>query len=136
MISTVAVVLYSHNLALGVLTGVLLSSLYFAKKIAMYQKVSLLKENNSFNYIIKGQVFFASANKFIRSFIFDKNIKKVNIDVSDAHFWDLSAVTALDRIVEKYKKTGVVVNVTGLNLASKTIVNKLSEVENKEINIL
>ena len=136
MISTVAVVLYSHNLALGVLTGVLLSSLYFAKKIAMYQKVSLLKENNSFNYIIKGQVFFASANKFIRSFIFDKNIKKVNIDVSDAHFWDLSAVTALDRIVEKYKKTGVVVNVTGLNLASKTIVNKLSEVEDKEINIL
>ena len=136
MISTVAVVLYSHNLALGVLTGVLLSSLYFAKKIAMYQKVSLLKENNSFNYIIKGQVFFASANKFIRSFIFDKNVKKVNIDVSDAHFWDLSAVTALDRIVEKYKKTGVVVNVTGLNLASKTIVNKLSEVENKEINIL
>lgn len=136
MISTVAVVLYSHNLALGVLTGVLLSSLYFAKKIAMYQKVSLLKENKSFNYIIKGQVFFASANKFIRSFIFDKNIKKVNIDVSDAHFWDLSAVTALDRIVEKYKKTGVVVNVTGLNLASKTIVNKLSEVENKEINIL
>ena len=108
----------------------------FAKKIAMYQKVSLLKENNSFNYIIKGQVFFASANKFIRSFIFDKNVKKVNIDVSDAHFWDLSAVTALDRIVEKYKKTGVVVNVTGLNLASKTIVNKLSEVENKEINIL
>tara|TARA_S200000501_G_scaffold300567_1_gene287603 strand:+ start:222 stop:1676 length:1455 start_codon:yes stop_codon:yes gene_type:complete len=136
MISTVAVVLYSHNLALGVLTGVLLSSLYFAKKIAMYQKVSLLKENKSFNYIIKGQVFFASANKFIRSFIFDKNVKKVNIDVSDAHFWDLSAVTALDRIVEKYKKTGVVVNVTGLNLASKTIVNKLSEVENKEINIL
>ena len=136
MISTVAVVLYSHNLALGVLTGVLLSSLYFAKKIAMYQKVSLLKENKYFNYIIKGQVFFASANKFIRSFIFDKNVKKVNIDVSDAHFWDLSAVTALDRIVEKYKKTGVVVKVTGLNLASKTIVNKLSEVENKEINIL
>ncbi len=136
MISTVAVVLYSHNLALGVLTGVLLSSLYFAKKIAMYQKISLLKKNNSFYYTIKGQVFFASANKFIRSFVFDKKTKKINIDVSEAHFWDLSAVTALDRIVKKYKNTGAKVNVIGLNLASKTIVNKLSEVENKEIDIL
>ena len=66
MVCTVIVVLYSHNLALGVLTGVLLSSLYFAKKVAMYQKVDLNKKNNILDYKIKGQVFFASANKFIK----------------------------------------------------------------------
>ena len=136
MVCTVIVVLYSHNLALGVLTGVLLSSLYFAKKVAMYQKVDLIKKKNILDYKIKGQVFFASANKFIKSFVFDGNIKKVNIDVSEAHFWDLSAVAALDRVVNKYKKKNIIINVIGLNLASKTIVSKLSEVENKNMDIL
>ena len=136
MICTVLVVLYSHNLALGVLTGVLLSSLYFAKKVAMYQKVDLIKKSNTFDYKIKGQVFFASANKFIKAFVFDEKIKKVNIDVSEAHFWDLSAVAALDRVVDKYKKKNIIINVIGLNLASKTIVSKLSEVENKNMDIL
>ena len=68
--------------------------------------------------------------------MFDKKITKVNIDVSDAHFWDLSAVTALDRVVDKYKKKNIIINIIGLNLASKTIVSKLSEVENKNMDIL
>ncbi|MDA9654911.1 SulP family inorganic anion transporter [Pelagibacteraceae bacterium] len=136
MICTVLVVLYSHNLALGVLTGVLLSSLYFAKKVAMYQEVDLINKSNTSEYKIKGQVFFASANKFIKSFKFDDKIKKVNIDVSDAHFWDLSAVAALDRVVDKYRKKNIITNVIGLNLASKTIVTKLSEVEKQNIDIL
>ena len=136
MICTVLVVLYSHNLALGVLTGVLLSSLYFAKKVAMYQKVVLINKNNTSEYKIKGQVFFASANKFTKSFKFDEKIKNVNIDVSEAHFWDLSAVVALDRVVYKYRKKNIITNVIGLNLASKTIVTKLSEVEKKNIDIL
>jgi sulfate permease, SulP family len=136
MICTVLVVLYSHNLALGVLTGVLLSSLYFAKKVAMYQKVDLINKNNTSEYKIKGQVFFASANKFIKSFKFEEKIKNVNIDVSEAHFWDLSAVAALDRVVDKYRKKNIITNVIGLNLASKTIVTKLSEVEKKNIDIL
>jgi len=124
MICTVLVVLYSHNLALGVLTGVLLSSLYFAKKVAMYQKVDLINKSNTSEYKIKGQVFFASANKFIKSFKFEEKIKNVNIDVSEAHFWDLSAVAALDRVVDKYRKKNIITNVIGLNLASKTIVTK------------
>ena len=136
MICTVLVVLYSHNLALGVLTGVLLSSLYFAKKVAMYQKVDLINKNNTSEYKIKGQVFFASANKFIKSFKFEEKIKNVNIDVSEAHFWDLSAVAALDRVVDKYRKKNIITNVIGLNLASKTIVTKLSEVDKKNIDIL
>ncbi|MDA9558976.1 SulP family inorganic anion transporter [Alphaproteobacteria bacterium] len=136
MICTVLVVLYSHNLALGVLTGVLLSSLYFAKKVAMYQKVDLINKSNTSEYKIKGQVFFASANKFMKSFKFDDKIKNVNIDVSEAHFWDLSAVAALDRVVDKYRKKNITTNVIGLNLASKTIVTKLSEVEKKNIDII
>ena len=136
MLCTVLVVLYSHNLALGVLTGVLLSSLYFAKKVAMYQKVDLINKSNTSEYKIKGQVFFASANKFMKSFKFDDKIKNVNIDVSEAHFWDLSAVAALDRVVDKYRKKNIITNVIGLNLASKTIVTKLSEVEKKNIDIL
>ena len=102
----------------------------------MYQKVDLINKKNTLEYKIKGQVFFASANKFIKSFKFDEKIKNVNIDVSEAHFWDLSAVVALDRVVDKYRKKNIVTNVIGLNLASKTIVTKLSEVKKKNIDIL
>ncbi len=137
MISTVIVVLYTHNLALGVLTGVLLSSLSFAKKVAMYQTVNISIKTNTIQYVIKGQVFFASSNKFMRSFNYAKTKKTVLIDVSESHFWDLSAVVALDRVVDKYKRENIKVKVVGLNKASQTIMSKLSENEsNKKIRIL
>ena len=72
----------------------------------------------------------------MKSFKFDDKIKNVNIDVSEAHFWDLSAVAALDRVVDKYRKKNIITNVIGLNLASKTIVTKLSEVEKKNLDII
>ena len=129
MLSTVAVVLYTHNLALGVLTGVLLSALYFAKKIALYQSIKIKTVDNRKIYTVHGQVFFASANKFTASFDYADNYKEVIIDLSEAHFWDLSAVIALDKVVEKFQKRGADVTTIGLNAASKTIMSKLSEQE-------
>ena len=129
MLCTVIVVLYTHNLALGVLTGVLLSALYFAKKIALYQTIEKEIMNDTKIYHVHGQVFFASANKFMTSFDYDDAYKKITIDLNQAHFWDLSAVAALDRVIEKFHKREVEVSTIGLNAASQTIVSKLSEQE-------
>jgi len=73
-----------------------------------------------------GQVFFASAERFIGSFDFKEVIEKVRIDVSRAHFWDITAVSALDKVVVKFRREGTEVEVIGLNEASATMVDKFA----------
>ncbi|QIO07151.1 SulP family inorganic anion transporter [Acinetobacter shaoyimingii] len=126
MIATVVVVVATHNLAYGVLIGVLLSALFFANKIERYMAVqSVLDDAESTRtYIVKGQVFFSSADKFTAAFDFKEAISKVVIDVSQAHFWDVSAVAAVDKVVIKFKREGTEVELIGMNKASQTMVEK------------
>ncbi len=127
MFATVAVVVLSHDLAIGVFVGVLLSSLFFAKKVSKLLKVESQKSTSDGkrNYKVYGQVFFASADSFADSFDFKEVIQEVTIDLVDAHFWDISAVAALDKVVLKFRREGTVVNLIGLNEASATIVDRL-----------
>ncbi|QEY58283.1 SulP family inorganic anion transporter [Pseudomonas sp. C27(2019)] len=128
MIATVGVVLATHNLALGVLAGVLLSTLFFANKIARLMIIKLEHADASapLHYQVIGQVFFASAEKFIASFDFSYAAEKVVIDLTRAHFWDISAVSALDNVVIKYQRQGAEVEIIGMNEASKTVIDKFA----------
>jgi SulP family sulfate permease len=127
MVATVVVVVWTHNLALGVGVGVLFSALSFARKVAQVIRVSseydAVTETRS--YQVQGQVFFASAPDFIGGFDFKEAAAKVRIDVSRAHFWDLTSVGALDRVVLKFRREGTEVEILGLNEASATIVDRL-----------
>lgn len=126
MIATVVVVVWTHNLALGVFVGVLLASLFFANKIShfLYAESALNGDDNQRVYYIHGQVFFNSADKFLGFFDFKEVLEKVVIDLSRAHFWDISAVHALDTAVLKFRREGAEVEVRGLNEASETIVDR------------
>ena len=126
MISTVAIVLITSNLALGVLVGVLLSALFFANKISRYMAVdsSYDKASRTRTYLVKGQVFFSSADKFIDSFDFKEVLSKVVLDVSQAHFWDVSAVAAVDKVILKFRRDGTPIEVIGMNKASQTMVDR------------
>jgi SulP family sulfate permease len=73
-----------------------------------------------------GQVFFASADRFVAAFDFKEVIDKVSIDVSRAHFWDITAVSALDKVVVKFRREGTEVEVVGLNEASATMVDRFA----------
>lgn len=128
MVTTVAVVLATHNLALGVLAGVLLATLFFANKIArlMVIKQAQADVHAPLHYQVIGQVFFASAEKFAESFDFSLAADKVLIDLTRAHFWDISAVSALDNVVIKYQRLGAEVSVVGMNEASKTVIDKFA----------
>ena len=128
MTTTVAVVLATHNLALGVLAGVLLSTLFFANKIArlMVIQQEQVEPNAPLHYQVIGQVFFASAEKFLESFDFSLAAEKVVIDLTRAHFWDITAVSALDSIVIRYQRLGAEVSVIGMNEASKTVIDKFA----------
>ncbi|RKF17766.1 SulP family inorganic anion transporter [Alginatibacterium sediminis] len=126
MIATVVVVVWTHNLAIGVLVGVLLAGLFFANKVShfMYVDSKLSEDQNLRSYDVVGQVFFVSSTKFNESFDFKEVVEKVVIDVSRAHFWDISAVAALDKVVLRFRREGAEVEVTGLNQASETIVDR------------
>ncbi|MCF7788880.1 MAG: SulP family inorganic anion transporter [Prosthecobacter sp.] len=127
MISTVLVVVLTHNLALGVGVGVLLSALSFARKVAHFLRVSsaLDEAGGCRTYTIVGQLFFASAAGFVREFDFKETVAKVRLDVTHAHLWDLTAVASLDKVVLKFRREGKEVEVLGLNEASATIVDRL-----------
>ncbi|ABV37170.1 sulfate transporter [Shewanella sediminis HAW-EB3] len=125
MLATVVIVVVTHNLAIGVFIGVLLASLFFANKISRMMVVrDDIANSDSREYRVVGQVFFASSDKFIESFDFKEVLETVTIDLSAAHFWDVSAVSALDKVVIKFRREGTQVNLIGMNQATSTIVDK------------
>jgi SulP family sulfate permease len=78
------------------------------------------------DYRIEGQLFFASAEEFLAAFDLSEALEKVRIDLTHAHIWDLTGVNAIDRIVLKFRRAGVAVEVIGLNQASATIMDKFA----------
>ena len=128
MIATVVTVVYTHNLAIGVLVGVLLSGIFFAGKIAQLFNVttSISKDGRVRTYIVEGQLFYGSVEDFMNAFDFKEALDKVVIDVSLAHIWDISSVQALDMAVLKFRRDGAEVEIVGMNAASETIVDKLA----------
>ena len=127
MITTVVIVVFTHNLALGVFVGVLMSALFFARKVARFFDVetSLSEGGKHRTYTVYGQVFFASAANFSRRFDFKEGLEKVTIDLTHAHFWDLTGVGALDKVVLNFRRQGLEVTLLGMNEASATIVDTL-----------
>lgn len=128
MLATVTGVLFTHNLAIGVGLGVLLSGIFFAWKIAQLFEVTseLSEDGTARTYRVRGQLFFASADDFTAAFDFKEVLRSVVIDVTDAHIWDISSVAALDMVVLKFRREGADVGIVGLNAASETIVDKLA----------
>jgi SulP family sulfate permease len=128
MIVTVMTTVLTHNLAAGVGAGVILSALFFAYKVSQQLEITstLDASGEECTYTVRGQLFFVSASDFADSFDFREVLKKVRIDVSHAHFWDLSAVSALDRVVLKFRREGAEVEIFGLNEASKTLVLRIA----------
>ena len=126
MLATVAVTVATHDLAQGVLTGVLLSGFFFAHKVGRILRIDSAScdEGKARRYTIFGQVFVASAVSFSQACDYQEVIDKVYIDVSRAHFWDITAVSSLDKIVIKFRREGTEVEVIGLNEASATMVDR------------
>ena len=127
MVVTVIVVVATHNLAIGVFVGVLLASLFFANKIGRFMVVKSQEESEDVRtYQVVGQVFFASSDQFVQSFDFKEVLSKVTIDLSHAHFWDITSVSALDKVVIKFRREGAAVDIIGMNEATKTVVDKFA----------
>ena len=128
MLATVTTVLATHDLAKGVIVGVLLSGIFFAGKVARLVAVEkqASADGTGIDYRVSGQVFFASTESFLAAFAFDERPARVTIDLTHAHFWDISAIGALDKAVLRFRAGGADVTVRGLNQASATLVDRFA----------
>nr|WP_198382510.1 SulP family inorganic anion transporter [Roseomonas sp. KE2513] len=126
MLATVAVTVLTHNLAAGVTVGVLLSGVFFAFKVTQLMSVSSEYEaaTDTRTYHVMGQVFFASADIMADEFDMRDAARRVRIDLTAAHLWDVTAVGALENVVSKLRRHGAAVDVIGLNTASAILVDR------------
>jgi SulP family sulfate permease len=138
MLATVATVVATADLAKGVLVGVLLSGVFFAGKVSRLSRVTsaLAADGRSRTYKVEGQVFFASAGTFADAIDVNELVDHILIDVGAAHFWDISAVQALDRVVLKGRRHGRTMEVVGLNAASATMVERFATHDKEEATAL
>lgn len=128
MLTTVVVVVATHDLSLGVLAGVLLSGIFFAGKVQRMFGVERIEaaDGTQATYRVTGEIFFASVERFTRAFHSVGRPQRIVIDVTGAHFWDISGVGALDKIVARLRRDGRDVEVIGYNRASADIVDRFA----------
>jgi SulP family sulfate permease len=128
MVVTVATTVATHNLAIGVGAGVIVAMVAFARKVAHLVEVTSVTDPDGSTeiYAVTGQLFFASSNDLVHFFDYEGDPDKVIIDLSDAHIWDASTVSALDAIEEKYTARGKTVEFIGLNHPSAELHGELT----------
>lgn len=125
MLITVIIVVVTHDLSKGVIAGVILSAIFFVAKISRLE-VRKRQASGKVVFDVKGQLFFASSEGFIKSFDFNVSDQQIVIDFSNAHIWDDSGVGAVDRVVIKYRENNNEVTVKGLDASSKKIIDRLA----------
>ena len=128
MLVTVIITIATHNLAAGVVAGVLLSGVFFTFKVANMLQVrgSLDEADDLYTWTVSGQVFFASADALIEAFdVRAAAGRRARIDVSGAHFWDITAVGALDKVMERLRQHGCRVELKGLDDASQRLIERI-----------
>lgn len=125
MIMTVLIVVYTHDLAKGVFAGVIVSALIFGWRMASIKTATSVNNTGAKVYTISGPLFFGSMNRFVEKFEYNLDPKHIVMDFSQSHVWDHSGVTAIAKVIDKYKKQNKVVSLVGLNKESQQIVEQI-----------
>jgi SulP family sulfate permease len=132
MVVTVIIVVATNNLAIGVIVGVVLSALFFARRVAHLVDVTSTVDaaagpaGATRTYVVTGALFFASSSELAHDFDYDDPTPNVVIDLSESHIWDTTAIAALDAVVAKYAERGIRATVTGMNEHSALMHSELS----------
>ncbi|MEM8603928.1 MAG: SulP family inorganic anion transporter [Cyanobacteria bacterium P01_H01_bin.121] len=128
MISTVLITIATHNLAIGVGVGVALSTVFFSHNVAkvVFVDTVLSPDGRHRTYRVAGQIFFLAIDDLLERFDFTEVLATITIDLTHAHIWDQAAVSAIDQMVLRFRRTGAEVELIGMNEASATLVEKLA----------
>lgn len=128
MVITVVITVWTHNLAIGVIAGVITAMVIFARRVAHFTTVTrtLSDDGETAHYAVDGELFFASSNDLTTQFSYADDPASVLVDMTRSHVWDASSVAALDAIVTKYEQHGVRVELVGMNDATARLLGRLS----------
>jgi SulP family sulfate permease len=126
MLVTVVATVWTHNLAVGVILGVLAAMVLFARRVAHFTTVTREVDGDTARYRVDGELFFASSNDLTTQFEYAADPPHVVIDLSRTHVWDASTVAALDAIVTKYEARGTAVELRGMTDAAARFHGRLS----------
>ncbi len=125
MVGTVAAVLATNNLALGVGLGVVLSCIFFARKIAKATTVTSSLDGTRRTYEVSGQLFFVSSESFLASFDTAEELDHVTLDFTRAHVWDATAVEAIEKLAQRFEAAGTEVSIHGINDEGRALMQRL-----------
>jgi SulP family sulfate permease len=130
MVATVAVTVATDNLAVGVIVGVLVAMVMFARRVAHFTSVTPLDSDDGGTrrrtYVVEGDLFFASSNDLVYQFDYADDPDDVVIDLSRAHVWDASTVATLDAVRTKYEARGKRVTTVGANADTAARLERLT----------
>ena len=129
MVATTATVVITHDLSKGVVLGVILSAIFFMRKVGKTIVVEEVAspEAGVLRYRVTGQLFFASADVFAAAFEHHGHPQRVEIDMTGAHLWDLTGVAAVDKVVFRYRRQGAQVTVLGMNEAGRSLIERVGK---------
>jgi SulP family sulfate permease len=129
MVATTVTVVATHDLSKGVVLGVVLSAIFFMRKVGKTIVVEEVEtpEEGVLRYRVSGNLFFASADVFAAAFEHHGHPTRVEIDMTDAHLWDLTGVAAVDKVVFRYRRQDAEVDVIGMNRAARTLVDRVGK---------
>ncbi len=129
MLATTGTVVITHDLSKGVVLGVVLSAIFFMRKVGKTIEVQEIEtpEEGVLRYRVRGQLFFASADVFAAAFEHHGHPRRVEIDMTAAHLWDLTGVAAVDKVVFRYRRQGAEVEVIGMNQAGQTLIDQVGK---------
>ena len=134
MLATTGTVVLTHDLSKGVMLGVILSAIFFMRKVGKTVVVTEVDSpEGELRYQVSGQLFFASADVFAAAFEHHGHPTRVEIDMTEAHLWDLTGAAAVDKVVFRYRRQGAEVVLTGMNAASKTLVTRVGKHEKQHL---
>ena len=134
MLATTGTVVATHDLSKGVVLGVVLSAIFFMRKVGKTVVVTEVESpEGELRYQVSGQLFFASADVFAAAFEHHGHPTRVEIDMTDAHLWDLTGAAAVDKVVFRYRRQGAEVVLTGMNAASQTLVTRVGKHEKQHL---
>ncbi|WP_409021083.1 SulP family inorganic anion transporter [Brevundimonas vesicularis] len=129
MVATTATVVITHDLSKGVVLGVILSAIFFMRKVGKTLSVTEVEEAEEgvLHYRVAGQLFFGSADLFVASFEYHGQPRRVILDLAQVRIWDQTGVAALDKVLARYRKQGAIVEVNGLAQDSQALVDRLGQ---------
>jgi len=102
----VTVITIMFDLAIAVISGVIISALVFAWKHARIIARESMEADGTKVYELDGPLFFGSTTSFMEIFDFVNDSPKVVIDFKNARVMDISGVEAVDGLIKKYEESG------------------------------